>query len=95
MRLGEKQINAAKSIFVDVFGKGEIYLFGSRTDEGKRGGDIDLYLKTENKENLTQKKIRFLAKLKREIGEQKIDVVFALDSERAIEKEALANGVLL
>lgn len=74
------------------FGKGEIYLFGSRTDDGKRGGDIDLYLKTENKENLTQKKIRFLAKLKREIGEQKIDVVFALDSERAIEKKLWRMG---
>ncbi len=78
----------SKKIFHEVFGQGKIYLFGSRTDDNKRGGDIDLYLNPKNRENLYKKKIFFLFELDASIGEQKIDVVFAEDSNRSIEKTA-------
>jgi len=42
-----------------------------------------------------RKKLKFLAKIKRVLGEQKIDVVFNLDSDRLIEKEAKQWGVKL
>jgi len=79
---------AIKKVFKEVFREGEIYLFGSRMDDKKRGGDIDLYLVVRDKNNLFEKKLKFLAKLKKIIGDQKIDVVFNIDENRLIEKEA-------
>ncbi len=95
MRLTSKQHNVIKKSFLNIFKSGEIYLFGSRVDDEKRGGDIDLYIVTDNQEHLVQKKIKFLVDVKREIGEQKIDIVFNKDENRPIELEAKEHGVLL
>lgn len=38
---------------------------------------------------------QFLVALEQKIGEQKIDVVMAVDSTRAIEQQALKNGIWL
>jgi predicted nucleotidyltransferase len=95
MRLNENYIKTIKKSFSEVFVKGEIYLFGGRVDDSKKGGDIDLYLVVEDKINLFKNKIKFLAKIKRELGEQKIDVIFNLDENRLIEKEAKQWGIKL
>jgi len=98
MRLTQKQQKAIKDIFLDTFQKGEIYLFGSRVDDTKRGGDIDLYIVLEKRPSISiifNKKIDFLVKLKEKIGEQKIDVVISKDKNRSIEQEALKNGIKL
>ena len=95
MRLKETEKNAIKDSFSTTFGFGKIYLFGSRADDSQKGGDIDLYLVTDSKEDLAQKRINFLVKLKKAIGEQKIDVVINRDNSRAIEQEALKNGILI
>ena len=63
--------------------------------DNKKGGDIDLYLVVENKENLFETKIKFLSRVKRELGEQKIDVVFNKDPNRLIEQEAKKWGIQL
>ena len=93
MRLSKTYIDVIERSFNEVF-CGDIYLFGSRVDDSKRGGDIDLYLELKNHTNLFKKKLKFLSRVKREIGEQKIDVVFNTDSNRLIEKEA-KKGVLI
>ena len=85
MRLNDKYIMTIKNSFQEVFREGEIYLFGSRVDDSKRGGDIDLYLVVKDKSDLFRKKLRFLAKIKKILGEQKIDVVFNIDENRLIE----------
>jgi uncharacterized protein len=77
-----------KAEAIRVFGENvAVFLFGSRVDDSKKGGDIDLFIRTADKEGLFEKKIRFLARLKRQIGEQKIDVVFNEDEDRLIEQE--------
>ena len=44
MRLSQRYIEVIKKYFKEFFQNGEIYLFGSRVDDSKKGGDIDLYL---------------------------------------------------
>ncbi len=95
MRLNKRYQEVIKRSFLEVFQKGEIYLFGSRVDDKQKGGDIDLYLRVETNENLFHKKLKFLAKIKKEIGEQKIDVVFNQDKNRLIEQEACRWGIKL
>ena len=98
MRLTPKQQKAIKKTFLDIFQKGDIYLFGSRVDDSKRGGDIDLYIVLEEKLPISMifnKKIDFLVELKNKIGEQKIDVLISKDKNRSIEQEALKNGIKL
>jgi predicted nucleotidyltransferase len=88
MRLEDNEIQAIKTIFNAVFKSGAIYLFGSRVDDTKKGGDIDLYISTPDKKDLVSKKIDFLVGLKRKIGEQKIDVVLDYKDNRLIDKIA-------
>ncbi len=59
--------------------KAALYLFGSRVDDSKKGGDIDLlFLATPELLTLVQeKKYRILADIKHQIGEQKIDLVLS------------------
>jgi len=95
MRLNDKYIQIIKNSFQQVFGEGEIYLFGSRVDDSKKGGDIDLYLIVKDKSDLFRKKLQFLAKIKKALGEQKIDVVFNIDKDRLIEQEAKKWGIKL
>jgi len=51
----------------------KIYLFGSRVDDRKRGGDIDLLIisKTLTKKDLRRLRVEFCKRF----GEQKIDIV--------------------
>jgi len=93
--LSKKYIEVIKKNFKEFFIAGDIFLFGSRTDDSKKGGDIDLYLVLSNHHNLFEKKIKFLSRIKRELGEQKIDIVFNKDKTRLIEQEAIKWGIKL
>ena len=95
MRLATQTIEIIKTAFKEVFVQGDIYLFGSRVDDNARGGDIDLYLIIDEQSKLFENKIKFLAKVKRMIGDQRIDVVFNQDPERSIEQEAKRWGIKL
>ena len=96
MRLTAFEITAIKQNAKSIFGgAAKVYLFGSRVDDSKKGGDIDLYVISENQDNLYEKKIKFLNALDMSLGQQKIDVVIAKDKNRPIEKEAIAKGMEL
>ena len=96
IRLAGFEVAAIKRSFSETFGEGDVYLFGSRTDATKRGGDIDLYLcPAQRFDDERERKVRFLVKLDEYIGEQKIDVVIQKDPSRLIEQEALRTGIKL
>ena len=61
----------------------------------EKGGDIDLYISTQDRTKLVEKKINFLVGLQREIGEQKIDVVLDYGDNRLIDKRVRETGILL
>ena len=69
MRLTPKEIDIIKDSVDKIFGKSTIYLFGSRLDNSKKGGDIDLYIELEDKENLfeLQRRYTFLITVKDEL----------------------------
>lgn len=95
MRLKQYEVDTIKTNFINTFQEGEVFLFGSRTNDSKRGGDIDLFLEVVNRTDLFEKKIKFLAKLKRALGDQKIDIVFNEDPNRLIEQEARKCAIRL
>jgi predicted nucleotidyltransferase len=95
VRLTEFEIKSIIESFRNYFETGDIYLFGSRVDDAQKGGDIDLYIDTQDSDGLFEKKLQMLRDIKVKIGEQKIDVVISSDKERAIEEEALKKGVKL
>jgi predicted nucleotidyltransferase len=77
MRLSEFEIESIKSLANLHFGKNvQVFLFGSRTRNQQRGGDIDLFIRNPDSEQLRiRTKINFITDLILQIGEQKIDVV--------------------
>jgi predicted nucleotidyltransferase len=97
MRLTERERLAIVDETVACFGpKARPFLFGSRVDDGRRGGDIDLLVRTAEKPSgdLFHRKIQFLAHLKSRIGDQRIDVVVAApDDERDIVRIAKSHAV--
>ena len=62
MRLTQEEIKKIKEVIFKIFGKSRIYVFGSRTDDKAKGGDIDIFVIPENRENLFKKKFFFLEK---------------------------------
>ncbi len=97
MRLTQQQINAIRATATDVFGEdARVVLFGSRADDSKKGGDIDLLIcpGPQKSDHLFDKKIRLLAQLERQLGERKIDVVIEYPHDtRPIVAVAHATGV--
>lgn len=94
MRLSETEIIQIKQA-LDKFiknQKAELYLYGSRTDDKLKGGDIDLLILADNPEILTAQKHKILAEIKANIGEQRIDL--KITSKKAIKKDAFLQTIM-
>ncbi len=105
MRLNETELGIIKDAIYRRFASvGRIILFGSRTDDGKRGGDIDLLVETdEGIEDGVIHKLEALADMHLRLGDRKIDFVLArcagsdedLHDNRRIVQIARETGVRL
>jgi len=73
VRLSEKEIDCLKRSLARLDPDARLYLFGSRTDPAKRGGDIDLLIRSKRltRNSLRRLRLDFFA----EFGEQKLDIV--------------------
>ena len=73
VRLSSAEIKNLKASIASLDTQASLYLFGSRADMTKRGGDIDILLISEhiNKNDLHKIRWNFFE----EFGEQKIDIV--------------------
>ena len=98
MRLTEFERRSVVDEAVRCFGPdARITLFGSRIDDARRGGDIDLLVQGSwEHADAFRRKIRFLVDLKSRIGDRRIDVVLAYPGDqRPIVGEARRTGVVL
>ena len=98
MRLKKNEIEAIKEVTKDVFGKNAtIRLFGSRTNDFMRGGDIDLLILCNRSISGSEKyqlKIKFLVQLKKLIGDQKIDVLIEGSQQQSVFSQSVKKGAI-
>lgn len=94
MRLSKEQIDTLKEAIFKVDEDASLYLFGSRADDSKRGGDIDLLIisgKVKRKD-IWYIKDKFFDKF----GEQKLDIITDPGTlNDPFKKKALNEGVRL
>jgi len=98
MRLSEQDIRHILEAAEEVFGpEAEVRLFGSRVDDSKRGGDIDLHVTIPPRPDWYAQQIAFGVALFHRLGDRKSDIVVLQrgDEPRAIDRVALATGVPL
>lgn len=93
MRITSKQLQAIKQTIHNFDSQALIYLFGSRVDDNKKGGDIDLLVLSQHLDFRMQRKIKI--KLYELIGEQKIDLIIAKDNSKPFIQLVLQQAVLL
>ncbi len=79
MRLTNKEIDTIKSSVLALDAEAHVYLFGSRVDDAKRGGDIDLLIESNILTKQDLRKIRW--QFFDIFGEQKMDLVLDLGVE--------------
>jgi uncharacterized protein len=102
MRLTSKEKQAIEQAAREVFApRSRIRLFGSRLDDARRGGDIDLLIEPPAAlapRELVDKRNRFIARLYRLLGEQRIDVLIVpagMPDDRQVIHSARRDGHLL
>jgi len=99
MRLNQEQIVAIRRAAEEVFGEGsQVWLFGSRVDDRRRGGDIDLLVRPAQAARTPdlRRKVRFLGKLEKSLGERRVDVLIkTIGDRRPIIWSDYENGVKL
>lgn len=102
MRLSEQEREAISRAAHETLVSGSrISLFGSRTDDTRRGGDIDLLVETQQPltaEQWVTQRGRFVARIWKRLGERRIDVVLATKDkpdERPIVNKARKVGIPL
>lgn len=99
MRLSHDQIHAIKLTAQTVLGDdARVTLFGSRTDDSRRGGDIDLLFETPRQlSDRVATQGRLYVALVRRLGDRKMDVLLkdAATAEAPVMRVARETGILL
>jgi len=93
MRITEQE----KKVIIDAVKSADpnakIWLFGSRADDSKKGGDIDIGVLSSEVDVMEEIEIR--QKIFDIIGEQKIDLVVSKDGQEAFFRFAVTKGMVL
>jgi len=90
MRLRKDEIELIKKEIKKLI-DGDIYIFGSQTDNNKKGGDIDIFI-VPKEEFFANQRIKIANEIKINLEFElfrNIDVIISKDKNRSIEKEAL------
>jgi len=99
MRISSQNHKIIRDVVDEIFGPtADVLLFGSRLDDKKRGGDIDLLVKLNQPDpDSLRKELTLVARLQRRLGDQPIDVLLIQPDEPLsdIQAQALEQGVRL
>ncbi|MEO6421123.1 MAG: hypothetical protein ABIR84_00130 [Candidatus Nitrotoga sp.] len=86
MRLRPNDVSAIAQVARDAFMPGTaFFLFGSRVDDSRRGGDIDLLVeipKAMPPEELVRRRTRFVSRIYLLLDEQRIDVIITAQDQQ-------------
>jgi predicted nucleotidyltransferase len=96
MRLLKEEASIIKKTILKYIKDAKIILFGSRVDDNKRGGDIDIFVQT-NQEVTLKEQIKILTDIEMNGVLRKVDLVLKTPTskEQPIFKTAIQEGVLL
>jgi predicted nucleotidyltransferase len=99
MRLSDNERAVVRAAVTRRFGpQAEVLLFGSRTDDARRGGDIDLLVEVPHPvDDPLAQAVGLEVDLMRGLGERRIDVLLAYPGcrERPIHRIARSSGLRL
>ena len=96
MRLSGSLLDVIKRAAFESFGDAGVYLFGSRADDAKVGGDIDLAIDAQmSTEEFRRKKAAFFAYMIRAEYDLKIDIVQYNSDDPLLFSEIRSSGVRL
>lgn len=99
MRLSDEQKRIIREEVTNAFGpEAGVRLFGSRLDDTRRGGDIDLYIEAPgDARELLARELDLYARLQRRLGQQRIDIVVHGQGQqlRPVDRHARETGVPL
>ncbi len=93
VRLSSELVNLILDYVCQIDEKAEVFIFGSRADLSKKGGDIDIFILSEKFSFQNRRELKF--KMEDMIGEQKIDIVYAKDTNDSFTKSILEKAVKL
>ena len=99
MRLTHEQVAIIHEAVAEVLGQeARVYLFGSRVDDRRRGGEIDLYIELPVlAEPRSRLQVQLQRRLWERLGPRRIDLLIRAHDEalRPIHRDALEQGVRL
>ena len=98
MRLNPDEIAAIRAAIAEVFGPtATVRLFGSRVDDSKTGGDIDLLVEVPPGRTGWSDESALLLALEDRLGERKVDLLLLAPGQplAPIHRIAFRDGVVL
>jgi len=95
MRITEQEKNVIIDAVKSADPGAKVWLFGSRVDDSKKGGDIDITIFSEKIDKDVMQKIHVRCLICDRIGKQKIDIVTTNSGKEAIFRLAVAEGIQL
>jgi len=95
MRITENQKNVIIDAVKNSDPNAKVWLFGSRVDDSKKGGDIDIAIFSEIINKNVMQEIQIRRFICDRIGEQKIDIVTTNSGKEAIFRLAVQEGIQL
>ena len=94
MRLSKRVLKILEDNIKKSFGNVDVYLFGSRVDDTKRGGDIDLAIDSNlPREQFRKNRATFLANLIRIDFDYSVDIVDFNTNDKLLYNEIRQNCI--